>query len=345
MAKNALSGLASSGPIVVDGRSGVKITGLKISNSGGPCILVRNGASNIEISGNEIGPCSGDAVEVLGSNNVTVKGNNIADAQQTGIKVQDSSNINVVANFVDKAATAYRAVRSSRVTIDLNAAINIRGNFPDGQLAQLDNVTGAGNRVRCNATDLSIGGPDPASTFATPSVRTEDMINTWQSNGDGNDPILIAYNRLKGGGSLTGSGIMSGDGGGSNISVIGNRIVNPWNAGIGVAGGQNIRIERNRVFSNMPAHIANEGFYVRNFTSEKACTNIVHQNNEIKWPATDFSTSGWTQTYWQPPSECSNVTGNSTNNLNANLTAAIFSEPIAECKALANGMGFASTGW
>ena len=340
-----LGTLTSQGPVVIDGGSGATITGRRISNAGGPCIVVRNGATNVRIEGNQIGPCAGHGIEILGTNTVAVTGNNIAGVGEVGIKVQDSRAVQIRNNFFDGASTALRGIRSSQIELEFNGAINIRGRYPDGQLVQLDNVTGTGNRVQCNAADLSIGGPDPATATATALTRTEDVINTWESKGDPSDPILIAYNRLKGGGSFTGSGIMAGDGGGSNISVIGNRIVDPWNAGIGVAGGSNIRIERNRVVSALPGSIAGEGFYVRNFYPS-ACSNITHQNNEINWPPTDWSTAGWAQPYWQPAGECSNVSGTSTNNLNATaLNRAIFTEPIAECRARASALGLSTSGY
>jgi hypothetical protein len=341
---NALGTLSSSGPIVVDGRSNVTITGMRVSNPNGPCIVVRNGATNVRITGNAIGPCAGHGVEILGSSSVAVVRNNLSGIGETGVKIQDSRVVQARTNFVDGAATAFRAIRSSQVEVEFNGAINVRGRYPDGQLAQFDNVTGTGNRIQCNAADLSIGGPDPRTATATAQVRTEDVINTWQSRGDPGDPILIAYNRLQGGGSFTGSGIMAGDGGGSHISVVGNRIVDPWNAGVGVAGGSDIRIERNKVFSAQPGTVAGEGFYIRNFYPS-ACTNIVHQNNQIKWPATDWSTAGWVQTFWQPQGECTNVTGTSTNDLNAPLTKAIFTEPIAECRARATALGLSPTGY
>jgi hypothetical protein len=339
---NALSGLAGSGPIVIDGRNGVKITGLRISNPGGPCVIVR-GSTDIEISGNAIGPCGSNGVQINDSTRINVTRNNVTDVRNSGIVMVGANTVQVRSNYLDKASTGVRAVRSTGVSVDFNGAHNIRGPFPDGQLAQFDNVHGGGNRIRCNATNLSIGGPDPRTTFSTPHIRTEDIINTWQSNGLSSDPILIAYNRLQGGGSMTGSGIMSGDGGGSWISVIGNRIVNPWNAGVGVAGGSNIRVERNRVFSDLPNNAAGEGYYIRNFYPS-ACTNITHQNNAIKWPATDWSTNGWVQTYWNT-NQCTNVNGTGSNDLNASLTAAIFSEPISECRDLARSMGFDPTGW
>jgi hypothetical protein len=343
LSRNALSGLTASGPMVLDGRQGAQVSGMRISNPNGPCVIVRGGSNDIEISGNEIGPCAGNAIQVENASRVRVAGNNVVDVRNTGVTIVGSSNVQVLSNFFDRASSAVKAFRSTAVTVDLNAALNIRGPFPDGQLAQFDSVYGGGNKIRCNATDLSIGQPNPSTTFSTPQIRTEDIINTWMSSGVSGDPIEISYNRLKGGGSFTGSGIMTGDGGGSWIYAIGNRIVNPWNAGIGVAGGNNIRIERNRIYSDMPTHISGEGLYIRNFYAP-ACFNITHNANEIKWPGPVWTTENWTHVFWDTQ-QCTNVTGTSTNNLSANVTAAIFDEPIAECRALASSMGFDPTGW
>jgi parallel beta-helix repeat protein len=343
LAANSLGNLTASGPIVLDARQGARVTGMRISNPNGPCIVVRNGSADIEISGNEIGPCAGNAISVQDSARVRVERNNIRDARNNGVVAVGSSNVQIRSNYIDRASTAIRAVRSTAVSVDLNGAMNIRGPFPDGQLAQFDSVYGGGNRIRCNATDLSVNQPNPSTTFSTPTIRTEDIINTWMSNGLSTDPIQISYNRLKGGGSFTGSGIMTGDGGGSWITAVGNRIVNPWNAGIGVAGGNNIRIERNRIYSDMPTHIAGEGLYIRNFY-QPACHSITHDRNEIKWPGPVWTTQHWTHVFWDT-NQCSNVTGTSTNNLDAAVTPAIFTEPIAECRNLATNMGYDPTGF
>jgi hypothetical protein len=341
---HALGTLTASGPVVVDGRSGVTISGQRITNPSGPCIIVRNGATNVRISGNQIGPCGGHGIEIVGASAVSVTRNNLSSIGRTGIRAVEARSVQVRNNFVDTASTAIRVIRSTQVEVEFNGGLNVRGPMPDGQLVQLDNVTGGGNRVQCNAADLSIGAPDPATTPTTPTIRTEDIISTWQSRGEQNDPILVGYNRVKGGGSYSGSGIMAGDGGGAYISVIGNRVVNPWNAGIAVSSGEFIRVERNRVFTDMPRSVTGEGFYVRNFYPT-ACSNIVHAHNEIQWIPDNGSAEGWSQAYWQPAGQCTNVTGTSTNNLSAPLTRAIFTEPIPECRARAGALGLSTSGY
>jgi parallel beta-helix repeat protein len=340
---NELGALRDSGPVVIDGQSNVVLRGLKISGGSTACVIIRN-STNVQIIDSDLSACGNYGVLVENSAGVTVAGNNVRGIAGPGVMLRNSTNPQAYANFIDGVYVGLRAVGSTGVKVELNRVLNARGPYPDGQAVQFDSVNGTGNRIQCNIADMATGGPDPQTTRQTAALRTEDLINIWKSNGTPDDPIFVGYNRLQGGGSFTGSGIMSGDGGGSWISVIGNRIVNPWNAGLGVAGGQNIRIEANQVYSAQPNHVANEGFYIRNFYPP-ACTNIVHQNNAITWPPTDGSTAGWTQTFWQPPGECTNVTGTETNNLNATLSPAIFSQPIAECSALASSRGLNPAGW
>jgi hypothetical protein len=335
----------------VDART---ISGVRISNSRGPCIVVRAGAADVVIARNQIGPCAGDAVRVDGAAGVRIEGNNIASADRNAIVAVDSSQLTIRNNWIDKASTGIRAVRTTPVEIDFNGGINIRGAFPDGQLVQFDNVRalpGHSNTVQCNAIDATVGAPDPNKTQATPRIRTEDLVSMWQSHGLPESPIVISWNRLKGGSSFTGSGIMVGDGDGSHIDVLDNHVVNPWNAGIGVAGGRNIRIQRNKVFSNMPNHVANEGFYIRDFDTATVCENIVHEGNAIVWPPEDWSRRGWTQTYWDA-GECRNVTplATSGNDLKASgaphyLTAELFRREIPACADKAVRVGLDPTGW
>lgn len=308
-----------SQPIVIDGKSNIILSGLQISNPLGDCIQIRN-STNIIIQNNVIGSCAG-----------------------TGIKIVDSSSISVIGNYIENSYKAIGAVRSVGVVIDFNYGKNTAGPYPDGEFVQFDNVYGAGNRVRCNTSDVQ--GPDPTITFTTAYIRTEDHISMYMSRGLDTDNILIAYNRIRGGSSFRGSGIMIGDFGGSYITARANRVVNPWNTGISNAGGNNNTIEYNKIFSNMPNHVANEGMYVRNFTPDiVACYNITHRYNQLTWPPDDWTTDGWTQKFVNT-NECGTINGVETNNFNASLTPDIFNEPIAECRALAEQKGYSPLGW
>jgi hypothetical protein len=308
-----------SEPIVISNKNNVVIAGVKISNPNGNCIEI-NSSTNITIKDSVIGPCAG-----------------------TGIEINDSSSINVIGNYIENTRKAINGVRSTGVIIDFNYGKNNVGPSPHGQLVQFDKVYGAGNKIRCNASDVY--NADPNTTFSTPNIRAEDHISIYMSSGVVTDNILVAYNRIRGGSSFTGSGIMIGDYGGNHITVRGNRVVNPWNTGISNAGGNNNTIEYNKIFSNMPNHVANEGMYVRNFTPQiTACFNITHRFNQLTWPPDDWSTQGWTQKFVNP-NQCGTVIGTATNNLNATLTADIYTEPISECRQLAQERGYNIAGW
>jgi hypothetical protein len=308
-----------SNPITISNKNNVVIAGVQISNPNGNCIEV-NSSTNITIKDSVIGPCLG-----------------------TGIEINDSAAVTVIGNYIENTRKAINGVRSTGVVVDFNYGKNNVGPSPHGQLVQFDNVYGAGNKVRCNASDVY--NADFNTTFSTPNIRAEDHISIYMSSGVESDNILVAYNRIRGGSSFTGSGIMIGDYGGAHITVKGNRVVNPWNTGISNAGGNNNTIEYNKIFSNMPNHVANEGMYVRNFTPQiSACFNITHRFNQLTWPADDWSTQGWTQKYVDK-NQCGTVIGTETNNLSATLTAAIYTEPISECKQLAQQYNYSPLGW
>lgn len=311
--------VTASSPLVIDNKSDIVISNVQISNPNGHCITIRN-STNITIKDSVIGPCG-----------------------ESGIQISDSRAVQVVGNYIERTVKAIGAVRSTEIVIDFNYGKNNVGPFPHGQFVQFDNVYGRGNKIRCNASDVDLFNPN--TTFSTPLIRTEDQISIYMSSGLPSDNLTIEYNRLRGGGSRSGSGIMVGDYGGSYTTVRGNRVVNPWNTGISNAGGHDNTIEYNKIYSNLPSHIANEGMYVRNFTpGASACYNINHRYNQITWPPDDWSTEGWTQKYWDS-NECTNIVGTQTNNLNSTLTAAIFTEPIAECRTLAQQRGYSPTGW
>lgn len=341
MQKNTLSTTVSA-PISLNNQRDVVIKNRKISNPNGPCIVIYN-SNNVVIEGNEIGPCQGHGI-VFENTSGKIERNNVLDIQGVGIFVWKTQNVAIVSNYIENAHSAIQAQGTTgNIEIDLNLGKNNAGPFPYGQLVQLIAVSGPGHKIRCNTSDSNRYGP----VLTTPTIRTEDQINVWSSNGTPSDPILVAYNRLRGGGSHTGSGVMVGDGSGSWVVARGNRVVNPWNTGVSVAGGNNITIEFNKIFTDNPTEIIGEGMYIRNF-SDRACFNITHNSNQLKWLPDDWTTAGWNQRLVVNPTNlpaCTNVTGTETNNLNANLTAEIFTEPIAECRALATTRGYRITGW
>lgn len=327
----------TSGPLVITAKQNIVISGIRVSNPDGNCIQV-NGSSNITIKNSQIGPCKGNGIEINSSQSVVIEQNNIINTRMN-ISLYDAKDILIQANYIDTGKNGINVNRSSGVKILLNYATKFIGGYPYGHFIQFDNVTGSGNEIKCNTGDAY---PMPDPLLPPPTERVEDIINLWQSHGTAQSPIMVAYNRVRGGSSYTGSGILLGDGAGSYQTAYKNVIVNPWNVSIAVAGGNNMVVDSNRMYSNLPWQVSGSGTYIHNFYPQYAtCYNITFARNLLKWP-----TGGpYTDQFWNP-NTCTNISGLETNNLNATyLTESIFTEPITECKALAQSKGYSLTGW
>jgi hypothetical protein len=295
-----------SGPIVA--YSGQVISGMRITNPNGPCIRIPEGVNNVRIEDNEIGPCGWghEDVGVLlepGANNVTVRYNTIHDAP-TGL---------------------YARAARHPIVFEGNLVYNIRGPMPRGQMVQFNSVAGGWGQSR-------IVGNVSDKRLATIATRYEDHISMYNTYGTSDNPVLIACNRLRGGDSNTGSGILIGDNGGQWFTVRDNTIVLVANVGIGVAGAQNATVSGNLAYmkgasadtrTNLGYYVMSYGGYTPgnvNFANNRGIAvgwinglwntpqsalyndgsgwNIQQSNNN--WNDTSLSEAIWTQT----PSAC-----------------------------------------
>lgn len=265
--------VVADGPLVLDGVSGQVFEGLVLSNPSGPCVRILN-SSGVVLKNSQIGPCGGRAVDIQKSSDVVVEGLTIRDTE-SGVYALDS---------VSVAVTGSSFVNAGR-------------NF-----VQFDKVTGSNNKIVGNTGKNVLGGS-----------KAEDLISVYKSAGTSSSPIEVRGNRLSNGGpSGSGSGIMVGDEGGSHIVVKGNTLTNPGQVGIGVAGGQNIRILDNSVFSASHPW-SNIGIYVWN-QSGGTCSNIEVRGNQVEW----YQSNGDENPSWEQ-GNCGPVTGWDENNWHADL--------------------------
>jgi nitrous oxidase accessory protein NosD len=113
-----------------------------------------------------------------------------------------------------------------------------------------------------------------------------------------------------------GSGIMLGDGGGSNVIVRENTCLSPGQVGIGVASGTNIRVIGNVIYG-APRVDSNVGIYVWNqYPSDMA--NIEVSNHRVRW----YQQSGSENPYWNGElyeGRPNPVTGESSNDWHADI--------------------------
>jgi hypothetical protein len=294
----------------IDAQTGQVIDGLQISNPNGPCVVIPAGVHGVKITNSEIGPCGPSGMNdygvwiLQGASDITVRNNVIHDAG-TGVK-------------------AFQALNP--LIIERNFIFNIRGPMWNGQAVQFNGVSGSGaaSRVNCNISD---------ATYGSGKRSYEDHISMYKSFGSPGQPIEIAFNRIRGGTSKSGGGITVGDLGGGWITVHDNTVVTVANSGIGVAGGNDIVVENNRVDNRGqgPESLTHMAYFVRAIS---ACSNIsVRGNRGIArlW--------NWAETqgdevpgYRHGPQRCANVVEEGNSFGDRKLSPSIFDEVPSACR-------------
>lgn len=216
-----------------------------------------------------------------GTNNVVVKEvvfRTIAvdkSGQSRGaVMFSDAENVEITESEFFDVASAVRFVSSrGPLRVTKNNALNSGRNF-----FQCDKCSGAGIRVNRNSMEHEqMVGTEPL----------EDWINIYQSHGAEGDPIEVNFNRARGHSeSKTGSFIMLGDSGGSHQLARGNRGVNPGQVGIGIAGGSQIYVEENKMFSEAWEG-SNVAYYSARYSEECGNHVFADSGNIAHWINSD----------------------------------------------------------
>ncbi|MFN0302065.1 MAG: hypothetical protein ACKVQU_17125 [Burkholderiales bacterium] len=302
-----------SGPITLT--SGQVVTGLHITNPGGPCIN-GSGVTNVRITNNKIGPCG---------------------STDTGVGVnlyQAGANIRVDHNSFDDIASALYVIQGGNdIVFEQNYVTRIRGPLPRGQMVQFNNVRGSGHKVMCNVSDQTTPGY---------LVGPEDHVSMYASSGTVASPIDIAYNKIRGGGpSQSGGGMLAGDTGSDNVTIRDNILIHPGQYGIAIAGGSNIRLLRNRVYSRTVFPWSNIGAYVWSQYGASCSGNEVRGNQAFY-----LSRNGVANPFWNA-GNCGAVAGESENTWDqgttTTLTEAMWNEQIPACAESGVALGAPSS--
>lgn len=243
----------SSGPVYVSGDDDLVIENLHITNPDGDCVRIA-GSGDVTIRNSTIGPCGGNAIYITDSDNVTVTG-----------------------NYITESARGVLAHRSDTIKVNGNVFVYTGRNF-----VQFDKVNGPGSSISGNRGANQLGGSN-----------AEDLISLFDSNGTSASPIRVADNHLKDGGpSGSGSGIMLGDGGGSHQIAEGNLLVNPGQVGIGVAGGDDMAVIGNQIYSSAQSW-SNVGMFAWAFGGS-GCGYVEISGNQVDWTAA----GGYRNSFW-----------------------------------------------
>jgi len=263
----------SSGPIIIDGEKNLAIRDVRIDGAGGDCLSIGGDAQNITLENIELEDCSGNGVSISDADDVTIRNIIVRGARGNAVNVENATRVKVTGSYFEHVATGVYALTSEGVVVRNNLMRNMQGPMPRGQGVQFDKVTGAHNAVQCNVIVNEPGRSKP-----------EDAVNMFQSRGTAKSPIQIAGNRVLGGGpSKSGGGILVGDYGGAHILVFQNRLVDPGQYGVAIAGGSHMQLVGNKVYARSQP-FTNVGLYVWKVDKERErCHSHRVMTNEIDY--------------------------------------------------------------
>lgn len=189
------------------------------------------------------------------------------------IRLKKISDITISHSYFTRVSAGILPTRcGGPVLIEWNTGINIGRNF-----IQLGRCKGAGIRIQNNTMKRQEG------PLRNEAADVEDWISVYRSDGTKESPIRVRHNRARGHGySKSGSFIMLGDAGGSFQIAEENVGVNPGQVGIGIAGGHNIRVINNILYSGKWED-SNVALYSADYSSPFPCDAHVIKNNRSLW--------------------------------------------------------------
>ena len=289
----------------LDGKNGVVLENVTISNPGGRCISLNN-AHNITIRNVTITNCGTNQaiwdhydaglVEIRNSSNITIENSLISNisarhfsaARNNAIQSQNSHDIRIRnnefrdihsdigqrENDVGNRAISIQGSGTWNVTIDNNRFYNAGRNA-----LQVKDVRNAGGMSFSNNI---VEGRGPWNS------DYEDMVNLFSSSGTSGSPIRIAGNFMRNGGpSTNGTAIIVGDGNSSRgatqfVLVEDNVIIDPGNVGINVAGGDHTTVRNNVVYASANTrYFESVGFIINHFHYSTHCYNHTIHGNRV----------------------------------------------------------------
>lgn len=307
---------AKVGQILVTASNTV-ISDVRISNPSGDCVVVRPGVTNVTIRNARIGPCGAGS----------------GGDSNPGFGVRITGGVDTTVDrvvFTGVSAGVYADYGAKGVQVGKSHFSQLWGGTTDGGskgvAVQFNGVnnSGRGNRISCNVID---------NHYGSGSRSTGDVISVFNSNGSQASPIEIAYNKLRGGNSATGSGIMIGDYGGTWTYAHDNILVLPSNVGIGVAGGSDHRVENNRVWamSDTAAMPTCSGYYAFGQAGE-SLRNVTVKNNRSYARCWLWGGSGEVSRGWYTDGNVANLTQTNNNFVDSSLSASIWNETPGACQ-------------
>ena len=281
---SAAAPVSASGPIVINGKSGTVIEGLKITSTQGDCVRIVN-SKNITIQNSEIGPCGGNGVSITGGAGISIFDSYVHPETQSpgccdhndGVYAVETSDLRIQGNVIAYGESNIEVQGGTNVTVTGNFLLNPRGPFPRGQNFQCWSHGPKGTGPRCRNVTVS-------NNYAVSSTDTEkylypdngeDSINFGQSDG-----VVADNNFIVGGHSNSGCGLIA-DKGTNDAQFRNNRLLDTGQCGIGISDGSNHVVENNKVLNRTPVPGGgNQGIYVwQSYKDKGACSSVRVSNN------------------------------------------------------------------
>lgn len=307
--------LSQSGPIVINGRKGTIIQGLKITSKAGDCVrLVKS--VNITIRNSEIGPCGGNGVAITGGDGIRIVDSYIHPEtlspgccdHNDGILALETSHLLIQGNVIAYSETNIEVFGSNSVTILGNFLLNPRGPFPRGQNVQCWSHAARGTTPWCRNVTIEnnylVSSVD-TSKYLYPE-GTEDSINFGYTN-----HAVAQNNYITGGHSKSGCGLIA-DSTVIDAQFRNNKLLDTGQCGIGIADGTNAVVDGNKVLNRTPiSGGGNQGIYVWQVHKENGHCGPVSVSNNI---ALAYKPDGTKSGFWKgqgcdPMTSTNNVFG------------------------------------
>lgn len=230
--------------------------------------------NNITISGDSITGGSSICINLVSCSNVHITHCKFINSTNHAIMMNNCTNVTIDGNFFNHVRDGVYAVacKGGIKTIG-NQFINMQGPYPQASAVQYSHCSGPFNKIINNRIDEVPGQSAP-----------EDEINLYQDTGTYNSPLIVSGNFIRGGGpSTSGAGITAGDGGGGYQHIEHNICINTGAGGIQYAGGHNITIINNLIYSKVFSW-SGFGLACSNLTSTPVYGMVVAYN-DIFWLA------------------------------------------------------------
>jgi hypothetical protein len=246
--------LVDSGPITIDGKSNVTISGRRIRSSSGPCITIKN-ASSVRIEGNEIGPCGGHGIQITASKSVVIVRNDVhtekkavaggAYDRQHGLYMTGTvTDVLVDGNrfWNNESSIVGMGSGVKRLIVRENYSLNPRGPFPRGQHVQCwgcNEKGSAGNGVTVEDNFFDVSPEREGTKNTKDGVGVEDAINLGKCH-----HCVVRRNYIRGGAAHSGCGILF-EYGATHALVEDNVLYRTSQCGINIVRSPNALVQRN----------------------------------------------------------------------------------------------------